>query len=228
MPKKARTPDPPRRAVQAPRPRAGGKKAGYLASMSDAERRRLLMLVAIGAVGLVGLAVVLGFLVTRGGGPGKAAELVPLFRQAGCTYSARALPNEGRDHTSDLNARIKYKTFPPTSGRHYETPIPWDTYPTAVSQVQAVHNLEHGGIVVQYGAGVPPATVEELRAFVADDPRGMLLAPLPSLRKKIALTAWRRLATCTAYDEPAFKGFRDVFRAKGPERFPLDALEPRG
>jgi hypothetical protein len=35
-----------------------------------------------------------------------------------------------------------------------------------------------------------------------------------------------RLAVCSTFDEKAFKTFRDAFRGKGPERFPVDALTP--
>ena len=64
----------------------------------------------------------------------------------------------------------------------------------------------------------------------------MLGTPYPKLGNKIALTAWtspeggnrRRAASpiCSAYDEKAFTAFRDAFRGKGPERFPLDTLTP--
>ncbi len=54
----------------------------------------------------------------------------------------------------------------------------------------------------------------------------MLLAPLPSLGNRIALTAWTHLATCARFDQSAYTAFRDAYRAKGPERFPLSALEP--
>jgi hypothetical protein len=72
----------------------------------------------------------------------------------------------------------------------------------------------------------------------------MLVAPLPKLGKKIALEVWTadqsklpatntsgyqgegRLALCTSFDEKAFKSFRDAYRGKGPEHFPLSALAP--
>ena len=54
----------------------------------------------------------------------------------------------------------------------------------------------------------------------------MLLAPLPKLGTKIAITAWQRLATCSRYDEKAYAAFRDAFRGKGPEPFPVSSLTP--
>ena len=43
----------------------------------------------------------------------------------------------------------------------------------------------------------------------------MLLAPLPKLGTKIAITAWQRLATCSRFDEKAYAAFRDAFRGTG-------------
>jgi hypothetical protein len=81
-------------------------------------------------------------------------------------------------------------------------------------------------VIVQYGRGVPTATVAALRRFVAGSPNGMLMAPLAQLRSTIALTAWTYRAMCTRFDRTAFTLFRDTFRFKGPERFPASALAP--
>jgi hypothetical protein len=121
---------------------------------------------------------------------------------------------------------VKYDSFPPTSGPHYPQWVLWGTYGKPLPEVAAVHNLEHGGVIVQYGSGVPAATVTALRRVVAGSPNGMLMAPLPKLGTEIALTAWTYRALCTGYDTTAFKAFRDTFRFKGPERFPPSSLEP--
>lgn len=54
----------------------------------------------------------------------------------------------------------------------------------------------------------------------------MLLAPLPKLGGKIALTAWTHLGVCGRYNAAAFKAFRDAYRGQGPERFPVSSLTP--
>ena len=89
-----------------------------------------------------------------------------------------------------------------------------------------VHNLEHGGVIVQYGDQVDAVTRDRLRAFYDDSPNAMLLAPLPALGSKIALTAWTRLATCERFDESAFSAFRSAYRGNGPERFRIGDLAP--
>lgn len=140
------------------------------------------------------------------------------MRAAGCTF--RTFPGQGRNHLTSLTPpkKFKYNSFPPTSGPHYYIPAVWNFYTTPLAQVQQIHNLEHGGIVVQWGSNVPAATVDRLRAFWSESPYALLFAPLPQLGNKIAVEAWTHLATCTHFDERAFTAFRDEYRLKGPER----------
>jgi Protein of unknown function (DUF3105) len=121
---------------------------------------------------------------------------------------------------------VTYNSFPPTSGPHYPQWTIWGLYRQPVLEIQTVHNLEHGGVVIQYGSKVPPETVAALRSFYQSSPNGMLLAPLPALGKKIALTAWTYVMTCKRFDSTDFRAFRNTFRFKGPERFPASALAP--
>ncbi len=235
MAKKSRTPPPPRR-VQAPKTRTEAR-----ASRSPDDRRKLLVLGAVSASGVVILAVVIGLLALRGGGGGAGAAKSALAK-AGCTY--HEYPATSQRHVTSLTAKVKYTSFPPTSGPHYLQPALWGIYTSPLVQIQSVHNLEHGGIVLQYGPKVPRSDVDAISAFYSDSPNGMLVAPLPALGSRISLAAWTadpaklasrdapgyhgtgHLALCTRFDERAFKVFRSAFRAKGPERYPLSALQP--
>ena len=60
-----------------------------------------------------------------------------------------------------------------------------------------IHNLEDGGVMVQYGCECPDL-VEKLKAIVVRYDRQVILAPYPGLKSKIALTAWTRI---DAFDE---------------------------
>jgi hypothetical protein len=212
--RKARTPPPPRRPVQAPQRRADPRDP-------DAGRRTLYILAAFSLVGFLALGGILLWLSQRDSA--DAASVAETMRSAGCTYQTAA--SEGRDHVRD-GTRVRYKTSPPTSGDHYAVPVVWGAYDSPFEQARAVHNLEHGGIVIQYGDDVPEETVNELRDFYQDDPNGLLLAPLPSLNDQIALTAWTQLAKCKTFNEGAFEEFRDEFRAKGPEPRRVSDLAP--
>ena len=224
MAKKSSTPPPPRRPVQAPKRRATPREPGG--------GRNRWLLPGIGAlVGLVVLAAVVGFLLLRG--DGAAA-----FTEAGCTVET--FPSQGRDHVEELEEDFEYNSFPPTTGPHHPVTVPWGPYDEPVEQVRLVHNLEHGGIAIQYGEDVPQSDVDAILAWYRDDPNGKVVAPLPDLGDEIALSTWTApetpegtedagegvVATCPSFDERAFDTFKDRYGFRGPERFPRELLTP--
>jgi hypothetical protein len=194
--------------------------------MSADERRQRLIVYAAGASGLIGLAVVLLIFVAFGGSSSSGQSKALTQEFARCGGALHTYPSEGRGHVFSLSAKVKYKTFPPTSGKHYAVPAIFDLYDSPVKEIQLVHNLEHGAIVIQYGRGVSQADVAKISDFYRSDPNALVVAPLPVLGKKIALTAWTHLGTCTRFSEKALAGFRDGYRYKGPEHFPPSALNP--
>jgi hypothetical protein len=227
--KKTRTPAPPR-PVQAPQRRGKGGKSG------TTDNRSKWMLIAFAASGVIGLAVVAGIIALTSGGSGgtaKAADLPSTLQAAGCTF--KTVKATSREHVTSLDAKLKYNTTPPTNGKHYYSPATWGFYGSAANPSQVVHNEEHGGVIIWWGDKVPQATIDELHDFYSSSPNGLLGTPYPKLGNKIALTAWTspeggmgqgRVATCGSYNEKAFTAFRDAFRGKGPERYPLETLTP--
>jgi hypothetical protein len=227
--KKTRTPAPPR-PVQAPQRRG---KGGGRRSSSDARSKWLL--IAFAASGVLGLAAVAAViaLTNSGGGTADAANVPTTLKAAGCTF--KTVKAAGRQHVTSLDAKIKYNTTPPSNGNHYYSPATWGFYGSAANPVQVVHNEEHGGVIIWWGDRVPQATIDKLHDFYSSSANGMLGTPYPTLGNKIALTAWTakegglgqgRVAVCGSYDEKAFTAFRDAFRGKGPERYPMDTLTP--
>ena len=214
MAKKVRTPPPPRR-VQAPKRRETPRASGP----GGAQRQRLI-LYGIAGSGVVMLAAVVLFLAFAGGG----TDVAQAMTQAGCTFESP--PNQGRRHTSNLNDKAAHNSFPPTSGIHHDLPAIFGIYEQPLNQLQVLHNLEHGGIAIQYGSRVPDSTVTDIGELYREDANGMIVGPLPRLGDKIALTAWTHIATCTRFDRDAFTTFRDAYRYKGPEQFPREQLQP--
>lgn len=157
-----------------------------------------------------------------------------MLREAGCTL--RSPEGLGQNHVDNLDADVDYNSFPPSSGPHYFEPAPWGFYDDPLSQVQVLHNLEHGGVAIQYGPQTPSSTRAQIERLYRDDPRGLLVAPLPALEDKIALTAWTvaesesdvesrgRVATCPRFNEDAFRAFLEAYRFKGLESC-LDASQ---
>lgn len=190
------------------------------------QRRNLLLLGIAGGAGIASLVVVLAtILLTGTASAGSASELVKTKKVSdACTQMT--FKDRGQAHTDNINAKIKYNSFPPTSGMHYVEAARWGLYPTPISQVQGVHNLEHGGIVIQYGSRVSSDTQDQLFEYYDGDPSGILMAPLPRLGSRIIATAWTQLLTCTKFDKKALDSFKKAYRYKGPERLPKEALEP--
>lgn len=228
MARKDRVPNPPKR------PQGPQRRSTPADPATAARRRRLLYLVAGSA--LAALAIVLGIVFLVGGDKDERATLA----DAGCTLEVK--PGLVGDHTLEVGGSSpKWNTDPPTTGPHNEQPAVWGSYDEPVPLAQTVHNLEHGGIAIHYGDDVPAAEVDAIRNFYNDDPNGLLVAPLPKLGNKIALSAWTTeqaatgstdetgqgfLAICSRFDESAFSAFVEEHRFKGPERFPQEALVP--
>jgi len=172
------------------------------------------------AAGAVGIALAVG----RGGSEEGVAG--PCVRQD--------FPMQGRNHVTELDEGFEYSSNPPTSGPHFPVPAIWNVYEQPVPEIRLVHNLEHGGVIVQYGDEVPPGTVQQIVDWYAEDPNGLIVAPLPEdaparLANRITLTSWTHLATCTAFDEDSYSDFRDDYRGPegdAPEKFPLADLIP--
>ena len=201
----------------------------------ERDRRGLWLIVgAVAALVLVGAAA--AYFLTRGD-DSPSESVAQAMEAAGCTYKTYpGLP--AGVHISNPNATPKeWNSFPPTSGPHYGQWVIWGEYDQPVRLAQSVHNLEHGGIVMFYGSGVSQDEITKLRSFYREDATAMLLAPLPRLGNKIALSAWYSedpasgdsqgiLAECTSFNEDAFRTFRDTYRFKGPERIPPESLQP--
>jgi hypothetical protein len=175
-----------------------------------------------------------------GGPPSSAApgDARAVLEAAGCSLTEVAAPENAADHSDVSSPDVvspAWNTDPPTGGPHYRETLVFGAYDEPVQQARLVHNLEHGAVFVQYGDGVPAATVAALQAFYDADPNGLVLAPYPSLGRSIALGAWNddggdrgtgRLAVCSGFDEAAFAAFLGAYRFRGPERFPAGAMAP--
>ncbi len=190
------------------------------------QRRNLLVLGLAGGFGIAALVVLLATLLLTGTAAAGQSASTRAAASAVSACKQQTFPNLGQAHTQNMNEKIKYNSFPPTSGKHFAEPARWGNYPTPINQVQGVHNLEHGGIDIQYGNKVSAANVDKLFAYYDGDPNGILMAPLPALGSKIAATAWRNLLTCSKFDKAALDKFKQKYRYKGPERLPKAALEP--
>ena len=197
------------------------------------QRRNLLVLGLAGGLGILTLLIAVATLLLTGtASAGQARVAAKLPKDAvkqekiGSSCVDTQYKDQGRDHTQNINEKIKYNSFPPTSGKHYYDPARWGNYPSPINQIQGVHNLEHGGIVVQYGDQVKGGDLDKLFAWYDKDANGVLMAPLGRLGHRVAATAWTHLLVCQKVDTKALDTFKKKYRYKGPEAIPKEGLEP--
>jgi hypothetical protein len=202
-------------------------------------------LAGTGGAVLLAVVVVVVIVVTGGGSKANAAAVQKTAVANGCTFNSVPSTHAAL-HISSFSTHVTYNSFPPTSGKHYYQPAIWGDYSQAVDPRQAVHNEEHGGIVIWYGPKISQQTRSAITAFYQGSPNAMLVTPLldknpgttvpahKPLGSHVALTAWvgtsdaghGYIVVCPGFNEKVFKSFRDAFRGKGPERFPVDTLTP--
>ncbi len=136
------------------------------------------------------------------------------FYFAGSTENqARSVPSLGNRHIRvGTSEAITYNTDPPTSGPHYPTIVRWGVHRRPIDRGFQVHNLEDGGVLVQYNCSDCPELVRKLENIVRGYPKFVILAPYPAMKHRIALTAWGKIDTLDAFDEARITGFINAFR----------------
>jgi hypothetical protein len=122
------------------------------------------------------------------------------------------LADQGNRHLgSDREPHEPYNSDPPTSGPHLSYIAPWGVHTRPILPELQVHNLEDGGVLVQYNCQCPEL-VAKLRAIVERYDKYVILAPYSAMKSRIALTAWTRLDTLDELDEKRITRFIDAFR----------------
>jgi len=200
---------------------------------ASARKRRMLLVVGGAGIVLIAVGALVGVLGILGGGVDEESVRADLVA-AGCTLQVETAGPAEHSVTDPSGTFDKWNTDPPTNGPHYGEAAIFGAYDEPLEQARVVHNLEHGGVFIQYGEDVPESTAAELRAFYEDHKTGTIMAPLPRLGDEIALGAWVAegeeakgyVAKCKAFDEGAFSAFLDAFQFKGPERFDPSQLQP--
>jgi hypothetical protein len=108
---------------------------------------------------------------------------------------------------------VPYNSDPPTSGPHMPYIAPWGIHTEPIVRELQVHNLEDGGVMVQYHCATPcPDLVAKLTEIVRRYETQVILAPYPGMRTRIALTAWTRLDAFDDLDEARIVRFIRAYR----------------
>ena len=122
------------------------------------------------------------------------------------------MPSQGNLHIAKEDSPHEpYNSDPPTSGPHLPYIAPWGVHTRPIPQPLQVHNLEDGGVLVQYNCDCPEL-VEKLRAIVQRYTHYVILAPYPTMKSRIALTAWTRIDAFDEFDEKRIVRFVKAYR----------------
>lgn len=148
-----------------------------------------------------------------------AGVLVAALLGAGLVWLANRpepgefLPSLGNNHIEEGQRFTDYNSTPPTSGPHYGAIAPWGISSEPIPNERQVHNLEDGGVMVQYNC--PDGCddlVEQLSAIVRRYDDHVILAPYPDMESRIALTAWQRIDLLEEFDEGRILSFINAYR----------------
>ena len=122
------------------------------------------------------------------------------------------VPSLGNAHIQSLTEpHLPYNSDPPTSGPHVPWLAPWGIHSSPIPRELQVHNLEDGGVLVQYHCPQEcPDLVGKLKAIVSRYEKHVILAPYPGMDKRIALTAWGRIDKFGEFDERRIVRFIDT------------------
>lgn len=155
--------------------------------------------------------------------------LVSTVAAAADEKPGRAVPLLGNEHIqSPGSPHTPYNSDPPTSGPHVGRWVaPWGVHKVPIPLEVQVHNLEDGGVVIQYNCSPCPDLVAKLEALTTRPellamPRALagrseppvirlVVAPYPTMKSKIALTAWGRIETLDTYDEAKILRFINAY-----------------
>lgn len=124
------------------------------------------------------------------------------------------LPDQGNRHIASVaTPHEPYNSDPPTSGPHLPYIAPWGIHTRPIPPELQVHNLEDGGVLVQYGCECPEI-VARLKTIVERYDKQVILAPYPTMKSRIALTAWTRIDTMDELDERRVVRFIEAYRGR--------------
>ena len=134
----------------------------------------------------------------------------------------KEFPDLGNIHIKRLgDPHAPYNSDPPTSGPHMPRIADCGAYDKPIPKEYQVHNLEDGGVVIQYHCPKGcPNLVKKLegvffkyKARAAKEKKYMhlILAPYLDMDARIALTAWTRLDKLNDFDEARIDRFIEAY-----------------
>lgn len=149
--------------------------------------------------------------------------------EADCDTVEEVEALEGQ-HIREGSPHEEYNSDPPTSGPHYEIPADPAFYSSPIEPERAIHNLEHGQIVIWYSPDLDAEQKEWVEEIVNDEPAATVATPYDGLDEgtAVALSAWLApedeegegtgvLQSCAQVSQEAVNEFRKEYQGRSPE-----------
>jgi len=156
--------------------------------------------------------------------PALKPEMPPPVLSPMLAGPGEVIPSLGNNHVRSVEEpHVPYNSKPPTSGPHLPNVARWGIYEQQIPNELQVHNLEDGGVMIQYDCKDCGDLVGKLEALVQDyykmadaDPKQgrykhIIVAPYAGIGSKIALTAWERIEKLDTFDAARIKRFVDAY-----------------
>ena len=120
--------------------------------------------------------------------------------------SWRNVPILPSPHISLGDPHPHYNSDPPTSGPHTAAKARWGVHAEPIAKEMQLHNLEDGGVAINYRCEDCPELVAQLTA-IANRYDRVVMAPYSGMEGKITLTAWGKIDNLDKFDEARVVSF---------------------
>lgn len=170
-----------------------------------AKRRRLARRAVTWGIVVALIGGITAFIVVRNARESeRREEILAIATGVGCGAPTQE-PNRGRDH---VPAPPEYESRPATSGPHSGGALPpevsvYDVPFDPTFEFRAVHNLEHGYVIMYHRQDALPDEVVDRLADLARDERKVIFAPHADLPEgeNLVFAAWLWTQRCDIGDD---------------------------
>lgn len=137
------------------------------------------------------------------------------------------VPDLGNSHIPSIETpHPPYNSKPPTSGPHVPFIAKWGVYRSPIPNELQVHNLEDGGVLIQYDCKNCDEMVQKIEKLAhgyfqqaqAEKQKSersryehLIVAPYPGLDAPIVLTAWGKIDKLPQFDEARIRRFVEAY-----------------
>lgn len=193
-------------------------RQGY--SVSDkggggAGGRSPVLLIGGALAAVAAIAVIVGFAAVIGNPFSSGPDYNAGLKAGDCTAKLFGTDKGGDHIQANEKALPKWDSDPPTHGKHDPVWSIWGSYDQEIAQEKLVHNLEHAGLVIQYGPKVPAGELTKLKDAIASDHEWIVIAPYSKLGDRIAYESWTRLTTCKRFNGDVLTHFKALRNKPG-------------